>query len=328
MALENYQYNKILRQYDMQQLEINREINNRKKEIYEKITDFQKIDDEIIKCAAQNTKLSILGDNIALEQLKIKIKNLKKSKENLLIKFGYPIDYLEPHYKCSLCKDTGYVDGKKCKCFYQAIINLLYEQSNIKEIIKKNNFDNFNFDYYNKNMHYSELKGRTPYENIVSIVNKSKLFIKNFNSKYENIFIFGEIGVGKTYLTNCIAKELLDLGYSVIYFTAIKFFEILTEIRLSNNKQEFNYINTCDLIIIDDLGTEYNNSLVNSEFYSFINTRILNQKSVIISSNLDLNFIQTRYSGRVYSRIIDSYMLFRIICDDIRIKNAKKILDL
>ncbi len=230
-------------------------------------------------------------------------------------------------YQCLDCKDTGYVGKDKCHCFKQSIVNVLYSQSNIKNAIKKENFSNFSFDFFS-NDYVDESIGLTPRQNMEKVVQTSKAFISNFDKCFQNLLIYGNTGVGKTFLTNCIAKELLDCSYTVVYLTAFQLFDILEKNKFRNDEEseeiqnQFNYILDCDLLIIDDLGTELTNAFINTQLYLCINERYLREKSTIISTNLSLDNINIKYSERIFSRIISNYTLLKIVGEDIRLKKC------
>lgn len=185
-------------------------------------------------------------------------------------------------------------------------------------------FSAFRREYYS-----TQRSGReklSPRENIENVLSASHSFIESFDSKPgQNLLIYGNAGVGKTFLSNCIAGELLNRGKGVIYLTAYQFFDQLADYtfrRGANNAQTLPAFLHCDLLIIDDLGTELNNSFINSQLFLCINERILNKKSTIISTNLSLEQINRSYTERVFSRIIQSYTLLHIYGEDIRIKKA------
>ncbi len=325
MGLKNYQINTILREYDNRRLQSKYELDRRREEVYAKLPQLQEIDNEMIHDSIQSAKLALMNDSKALDGLKEKNEKLKEKKQQLMLAAGYPKDYLEPHYMCSACQDTGYIENEKCSCFKQAIVNLLYAQSNVKDALKTENFSAFSLEYYD-NTNIDEILKVTPFVNIKNVLTVIKSFIHNFNSKYENLLIYGNTGVGKTFLSNCIAKELLDAGHTVIYLTSFQLFDILEKYKFKNAEDQdditnhFEYILDCDLLVIDDIGTEMNNTFITSQLYQCINERHLKQKSTIISTNLSFDQLKNNYSERIFSRISSNYTLLKIIGDDIRLQ--------
>lgn len=327
MGLENFQYNKILRAYDERQIANRHALEEKQDILYKAIPQLHEYDVSIAEQSVASAKLALAGDQDAVKQLKKRIHELSTEKEALMIAHGFPANYLTPDYKCPICKDTGYVGREKCQCFKQAIVDLLYAQSNIKRAIEIENFSTFSFDYYDKN-YIDETTKLSPYDNMKKVVRECLAFIKNFNDSSSNLLIYGNPGVGKTFLTNCIARELLNTAHTVLYLTAFQLFSILEKNTFEKSKEDyetseqFNGIMNCDLLIIDDLGTELNSGFVSSQLYLIINERYLSRKSTIISTNLSLDDMKRLYNERVFSRITSNYKLLKIVGDDIRLKKV------
>ncbi|MDF2472600.1 MAG: ATPase [Anaerocolumna sp.] len=325
MALKNFQFNKILREYDEKQLKNKHEMDRRTEEVYAAIPEMKEIDDRIVSSSIQCAKQLLLGDDKSLEELKELTALASRKRARLLTEYGFPKDYLLPTYQCADCKDSGYIGNEKCHCFKQAVVDIVYSQSNMKAAIARENFTNFSFDYYSSNLVEPTTK-MTPRDNIEKVVEVCKEFIASFDLEYRNLLIYGNTGVGKTFLANCIAKELLDSAHTVIYLTAFQLFDILEKNKFDKGEDsyefqnQFDYILDCDLLIIDDLGTELNNSFITSQLYLCINERFLRQKSTIISTNLSLDYINSNYSERIFSRIASNYTLLKIVGEDIRLK--------
>ncbi|BBF44494.1 DNA replication protein DnaC [Lachnospiraceae bacterium KM106-2] len=328
MNLTNSQYNSILREYDNKRLEDKHILDMRTKEIYAKIPAVKEIDNEIITNSIAHAKQAIFGDNDAVKELEASNLDLSMQKAELLIANGYPGDYLSPVYQCKDCKDSGFIGNEKCHCFKKAIAELVYSQSTIQSVVQLENFRAFRYDYYSKELP-QDGTGPSPYENIVKVVKTCENFIRHFNTSYENLVIYGNAGVGKTFLCNCIAKELLDTSHSVIYLTSYQLFDILAKSKFNKNTDNTNmkdydsysdYLMECELLIIDDLGTEMNNSFVSSQLYNLINERHLKQLSTIISTNFTLDELYQTYSERIFSRLTGNYTFLNIFGDDIRYK--------
>ncbi len=330
MPLKNYQYNSILRRYDARRLESHRRLEERRRLLYEQLPELSEIDSEISRGSVECAKRSLRGEAGALEGLRARNEELSARKDAILREHGYPADYLEPEYHCPDCRDTGYIDGGKCHCFRQAVVDVLYAQSNVRRAVEEENFNTFSYRFYSDS-YTDETTHQTPLANIQRVVASAKEFVANFDTLHENLLIYGNTGVGKTFLSNCIAGELLASGHTVIYLTAFQLFDILEHYKFdrssSNSDQSyeetadrFSYILDCDLLIIDDLGTELTNAFISSQLYLCINERLLGQKSTIISTNLSFEQLKNTYSERIFSRITSSYTFLKIIGGDIRIQ--------
>ncbi len=316
MALTNTQYDTIFRDYEKVQLQNRHLLEEHRDEVYELIPEYRDIDSSIAQLALEHGKRYVSGDADALSEMRKELTELTGRKTLLLNEYGFPPDYLSPIYTCPDCKDTGYIDGKKCHCLQQAVIRLLYAQSNMEGVLAEENFDNLSYEYYNQ----------TEAALMKRIVCECQEFIHTFDSDYRNLFFYGNVGVGKTFLTNCIAKELLESGHSVIYFTAFQLFDTLAKKTFHSYdisediKNVYEHIFNCDLLIIDDLGTETTNSFVSSQLFLILNERNLRKKSTIISTNLSLENLSKQYSERTFSRISGYYSLFKFDLEDIRLK--------
>lgn len=322
MALSNTQYNAIMRHYEAKQLENQRIINERTKAVYSSLPRLQEIDATISSLSVAQAKKLIEGYSAALTELKEQLCLLIQEKSALLTAHGYPENYFEPPYECPDCKDTGYIGSEKCHCFKQASIDFVYTQSNIKKILEKENFQNFSYDYYSSE-EVNPSTGLSSLATAKQAVAQCQNFIHSFDTTFGNLFFYGDTGIGKTFLSNCVAKELLDSGHSVIYFTAFELFHIFEKNVFSKEKsasEDYQNIFNCDLLIIDDIGTELANSFTNSQLFLCLNERILRQKSTIISTNLSLNQLVETYSERTFSRISSNYTMIKLFGDDIRIQ--------
>ena len=318
MPLTNKQYDAIMREYDRRQYHNYRIQCARKDEIYQKIPRIREIEESISSFSmAQAEKLFLSeerdsADPNALEDLRRGLASLRQEKELLLKQNGYPADYLEMHYTCPACQDTGYVGSRKCGCFHREEIRLLYSSSRLEEALAKENFAALSFDVYDE-----EQKAAMP-----AIIDACRLFISTFDGKFQNLMLYGPVGTGKTFLTNCIAKELLDRSHSVVYFTAFQLFELLSPSHTEENdlRQRSEAVLDSDLLILDDLGTEMLNTFTVSRLFQVLNERALRRRSTIISTNLSLKDFRDLYSERIFSRITSSYTLLKFTGSDIRIR--------
>lgn len=326
MGLKNYQYDLIIRSYDSLRLKNKHDLAKREEIAYKAIPELSIIDSEMAEGSVKRAKAALMGSMDSLSSLEAENKRLSDKKKEALASHGFPSDYLDMRYRCRQCKDYGYIDNVKCRCFKQAVVDLIYSQSNVKSAVNMENFSTFSYAYYSSD-YVEETTGMTPLNNIKKVVEYAGNFISTFNDSFQNLLILGNTGVGKTFLTNCIAKELLDAGTIVIYLTSFQFFQIMEEYKFNKSdelhavlKDRFEYILDCDLLIIDDLGTEMNNTFVSSQLYHVVNERFLRRRSTIISTNLSFLQIKDNYSERTASRIMSGYKLLKIVGEDIRIK--------
>ncbi|MBQ4069514.1 MAG: ATP-binding protein [Lachnospiraceae bacterium] len=316
MSLSKYQYDEIMRDYERMQTEHRRKKDLLMQSISSKFPRIEVINQEISSVSIAIAKATVLDNKDVICEYREKLQALRDEKADILNQAGYK----NIPYYCPDCKDTGYLDtGKKCHCFRQKELELLYSQSNIKNAISRENFDTFSYEYYSPS-YIDKATNISALTNIKKVVIDCRSFIENFDSRNPNLFLYGSTGVGKTFLTNCIAKELLDRYHSVIYLSAIQLFDLLAEESFSrdNNSSFTDDILNCDLLIIDDLGTELNNSFTISALFNCLNERLLRKHSTIISSNLSLEDLQNQYNERLFSRIIGNYKTLKIFGEDIR----------
>lgn len=313
MTLTNSQYDTIQREYNAIQAKNRRIMDERREEVFSCCPAYEKAADAVSTLSLEYGKKLLSGDEDASASYKNELAALSEKKRHLLTAAGFPSDYLDPIFDCPDCQDTGYVNSRRCRCFNQRIINLLYEQSNLQKLLEEENFSILSYDYY---------KG-DDLANFKKAVESSLQFVKNYPDEYKNLLFFGTVGTGKTFLSKCIAREMLNRGHSVIYFSATALFNLLAQYSFETNNKEMLYktyedLYNCDLVIIDDLGTELSNTFTNSQFFTFINERHLRQKPIIISTNLNLEELKTRYSERIFSRLTSNFIFRKFSGPDIR----------
>lgn len=321
MGLSNAQYNSIIRTYEEDQNFNRRLLSEHKSYIHTHFPEYRQLEEQESALLLQKSSALIDSDSEQVRSLSEQIALIRARKASILSKAGLSGDYLEMQYTCKLCKDTGFIQGAKCKCFKMKAIELLYEQSGIRELLKQDNFSNLSYDYYSGE----------DLERFKNAVETCRGFVRNFNSDYHNLFFYGTVGTGKSFLSGCVARELIEKGNLVIYFSSTKLFSELSAGTFDyKNRDELSSIRSdlygCDLLIIDDLGTELTNSFVSSELFSILNERHLRKKATIISTNLSLMNLQDRYSDRIFSRITSNYEVCKLTGQDIRLLNKKRLL--
>ena len=317
MNLSSTHFDAILREYDNQRLENMHALNARTQEVYDRYPAIKHLDIQISELA-ENFAASFTQDTgMNFDAYRQKLSDLRAEKDALLKCYHIAPEILQMQYRCPDCQDTGYIENEKCHCLKQRMIDEMYQQSNLREILKAENFSTLTYRYYDaENM-----------EKMQIAIETCKKFTETFDKTFENILLCGTVGIGKTFLSNCIAKEVLDQGHSVLYLSAFQLFDLMAKNSFSGSTpkdgdvaKQYPHIFECDLLIIDDLGTELANSFTMAGFFLVINERILRKKSTLISTNLSPEEILTTYTERCASRIISNYTMIRLSGSDIRLK--------
>jgi len=282
-------------------------------EAYNKDKRLGEIDSLLSRYGAKVAITALSGDKETLAQLQDMLSGLSKEKNQKLAKAGVkPISY-----DCQLCEDTGYVSGKLCECVKTMAKKIALENLSDDMPIYDCRFDNFNLNYYPDSENEN---GINPRKKITAILKLCNEYVLKFNPKQsENLLFMGDAGLGKTHLTLAMTSSIINKGYNVIYGSAYNLFSLIENEHFSSEKGDSyeNMIN-CDLLVIDDLGTEFVTSFIQSVFYGLINSRILSGRPTIINTNLTMTEIEKRYSPRISSRLIGNYTAKKFFGKDIR----------
>lgn len=317
--MSNKIYSEALRIINERKIKAERDAEERKSYLEEKIPGFKEINEKLSSTLCELAKVVIFKNPDAENQIeKIRQKNLEsqKIKNDLLLSNGYPSDYLDTHYTCDICSDTGVSEGKRCICFNEIVEKIKIESFNETSSVKMCSFEDFSVFYYD---------GRDA-EIMTRILGYCKKYALNFSKNSESLFMCGETGLGKTHLSLSIAKEVIAKGYNVAYDSIINYLnEIEKEHYGKSDKNTLGMITSVDLLILDDLGAEMKTPFNHSTVYNIINTRINRNLPTIISSNLTTDDVSERYDDRIASRIFGEYTYLRFVGNDIRqIKKLKK----
>lgn len=330
--MSNQTLNTLLKEYEKKKFKADLAFENARNNFYKLHPDIAKINSELNKTALDISKAILNKDENTIKNLKKYFNDLKFKKEKLLENIHVPVDAREPIYECKFCKDTGYVTDNNnrtvlCNCIKQKIFDIEFNKSNIGNL-EKENFDNFDLSLYSDEINEKKYNAKiSPRQNILNIKNIAEKFVANFEDPDEkNLLFLGNTGLGKTFLSNCIAKEILDKGKTVLYQTSPIMLDTIIDYRFgkSDLKEVYDNIINVDLLVIDDLGVESLNSVKISELFNIINARLLNQnskvKKTIISTNLNMNNLFDTYGERIFSRIASYYNVCRFFGDDIRLR--------
>ena len=329
MGLNNSQYDAIMRRYNSKQLDSQHELEEHRRTAYEKIPQLSELDEKVASESLRYARLLLEKNQNETSMFRKRMNGYSFLRKQLLSENGFPEDYLDMHYSCPDCQDTGYIQGKKCHCFRQQAIDLFYTQSGIKEILEVENFRNFSYGYYPEDLLHP-ISGKSSREIMQETVAACLRYIDEFDLHFSNLFFYGGTGLGKTFLSHCIARELIERAHSVIYYSAFELFELFARSAFGRSEggeagNMRDYVFDCDLLIIDDLGTELTNAFVSSQLFLLLNEQNKKKKSMIISTNLPLGAFAETYSERVFSRISSSFQLFGLFGNDIRLQKKLQV---
>lgn len=312
----------------------------KKREMTEKYPELQSIEEQVQQIGLSYTKAMLHineeDQNSYVQSLNMKLKQLKKSKQDIFERIGVPLNAFEPAFECMICKDTGFIEEKSqmCSCYKQRLINCAYKQANL-DLIDIDNFQSFEEKLYSDEQDVGKYGTKTsPRENILRIKKKCLDFIEDFDKQdTKNLLLIGDPGIGKTFMSNCIAKELLEREKTVIYQTASRLLDMVMDYKMRYDRQEhfkyeeYNKLFEVNLLVLDDLGIEAQNPSRLSELFTIINTRLLTQKTkntkTILSTNLPLEELNRYYDDRLMSRILGEFYICKFFGDDIRIKRGR-----
>lgn len=295
------------------------EAEKRRLSLYEHIPDLKRIDTAIKQLGLDGVKTAISGGENAkerIEMIKGQSLELQELRANILKSSGYPADYTSPHYECDKCSDTGYVGIKMCDCMKRALRFASYESSGIAKLMKKQTFETFSLNYYRSNPEQ--------YETMKQIFENLRNYANSFSpSTSDSIMLIGNTGLGKTHLSSAIAKTVIDKGFDVLYVTAVDMISDFERERFGNGYSETEIKDVgryfgCELLIIDDVGTEVSNQFTVSTLYNVINSRLIKELPTIISTNLGVDDFRKRYWDRITSRILGEYRTFAFCGTDVR----------
>ena len=291
----------------------------RAEEIYLIIPRVREIDRALSRTAMEIMSAVTSGKESAYEALtRVKAKNLTLMEERgkLLKAAGYPENYTDVKYECEKCGDTGYVDEKMCECMKRELVMAGYESSGLGRLIAKQSFENFSLDYYKT--------GGANYQMMERFYNSLRTFAQNFSADtYMNFLLMGGTGLGKTHLSTAVAKTVIEKGFDVLYISAIDMFGAFEQKQFGNGEDNTHRYFECDLLIIDDLGTELTNQFTVSCLYNVINSRINSNKSTFINTNFSKKEIEAKYAERITSRLFGEYYPIAFMGVDIRKQKVK-----
>ena len=329
MAYERSLYQLVETEYEELRRHNQEDLDARRRAVYQAVPEVEAIDREIHSAGLSIISLAVsnpIDMQAKIAALRDHQKSLQIRRKSLLLENGFAEDELSMRYMCEDCQDTGVRGDRSCECYKRRLIMKAFEKSNLSQQLRNQSFKTFDLSLYSTEV--DPQYGISPYSAMQNILEISKDFINEFERTDKNLLFWGESGLGKTFLSTCIAKELIKKGYSVIYETTYQIVSLLEDYKfkrasdLSELKTQAERLYDCDLLILDDLGAEFSTAYTNAALFDILNSRLITNKKTIINTNLSMQELSDRYSERVISRIMGSYQTLLFIGEDIRLKTS------
>lgn len=314
-----------LRTVSDRRIHAQKENERRHQEVNQKIPEIVEINRQLAQTAMKILDTLQTGEKVEdrLESLKRQNLEAQQISAQLLQANGYPADYLDMHYTCEICHDTGYHNSSYCDCLRKLIATLGINRMNEHAQLKLSSFDQFSLEYYRGKV---DEQGQDCFYTMQQILGACRRYAAEFTNQSPSLLFYGRTGLGKTHLSLAIAAEVLSQGDEVIYDSIINLLQQVEREHFGREKTEVDTLSlllSVDLLILDDLGTEFDTPFYVSTVYNIINTRINRGLPTIINTNLDLMAIRRRYEERIISRLFAVYECMHFVGSDIRLMKKK-----
>ena len=324
MGYNQENFRRIREEYSRKYLDVQEAASKRREEIHAILPEIKEIDSQLSDMGLRIMQAALQSDDYAaaLAEIEAQSHALEQRRAEILIKNGFPADYTAPRYECAACGDTGYIDYKMCDCMRKKLVLAGYASSGIGTLMQTQSFENFSLDYYKAD--------RMTYLLMQSNLERAKEYAKTFHpARSENLAMFGGTGLGKTHLSTAIAREVIEGGWDVVYVSCVDMFADYEAQRFGNSTgtptgADLSRYTDCDLLIIDDLGTELTNQFTTSCLYGLLNTRLNRHLPVILSTNLETDEFRKRYWDRITSRVLGNFTVMPFKGTDIRRQKLSK----
>ncbi len=316
------------REYDQIRMRDLDEADRRRAWVKEQCPQLFAIRSQIASISSAAARDRILNKHTEGPDYSERIDELVERQQMYLDNLNVPPDFLDPVYECQRCRDTGFLpDGQPCSCYISKAVRLIYGSMNNRNLDPDASFSSFSLDWYSEE---PGPDGQSPRIKAQTVLKQAKAFAADICSGHgdKNLLLYGNPGTGKTFLTNCIVSELLQHNVNVIYFSAVDLFEALSYTsRLKSGAgrmDDVTFVTDCDLLVIDDLGTEISNAFTRSVLFDVLNTRLNLRKATLISTNIAPSGLRTLYTERISSRIMGNYQVRQLTGEDIRLLKLQK----
>lgn len=324
MGYNRENFNRIKQEYEEKYAAKREAAERRKAEVQASVPGLAALDRQLEATGAQLMRVICSGaPNVkeSVEQIRQQNARFVAERKALLASHGYPENYTDIQYDCEKCGDSGYVDTKMCDCMRKRLIYAGYESSGMAHLLREQSFDNFSPSYFSNKPELHAIMSRN-----FAIM---KDFAENFRTgSGENLALFGGTGLGKTHLSSAVAGRVIERGFDVVYVSAVTLFSDFENRRFGNGQNpeagNVERYTSCDLLIVDDLGTEVINQFTVSCLYNIINTRLNKKLSTIISTNLTQTEFRQKYWDRITSRVLGDYLSLLFCGTDVRAQKARE----
>jgi DNA replication protein DnaC len=324
MARENPAFSRIREEYATKYLIAREEADLRRAEIHLAIPEVAEIDRALGRTGLSLMEASMQGEDVQARIAAVRKTNeeLRHVRAELLTSHGYPADYTEVRYECPLCNDSGFVDTRMCICMKKKLVEAGFEASGMGNLLREQSFENFDLTYYQNDP--------AAHRRMEQILARMRLYTESFEAgKSGNLVLFGGTGLGKTHLSSAVARGVIERGCDVFYVSAVSMLSDFERERFGNSGGGETGVGTdryfsCDLLIIDDLGTEVNNQFTTSVLYNLINTRLNKRQSTVINTNLTQDEFRKRYWDRITSRVLGEYTVLPFLGTDVRAQKLSR----
>ncbi|MBQ7792764.1 MAG: ATP-binding protein [Clostridia bacterium] len=327
MAFDADLYRAVESEYEAIRRQNEIDLAERRARVFSAVPEIEALDSEIKGLGLKLYKIALSGGDVEknVRALRVSQKELLKKRDSLLTENGFLEDALSEQFQCPACRDTGAVGTAACECYKRKLILKAYEQSNLSRQLEDQSFETFDLSMYSDET-LTEY-GITARANMKIVLSTCKAFAARFPEGNKSLLFWGAPGLGKTFLSTCIAKELIKKGYSVIYETAYQTFSMLEELKFKRSDDEklkfkADKLYSCDLLILDDLGSEFSTQYTTAALFDILNSRLIAGKKTVINTNLTAQELEKKYSERVMSRIIGHYDMLHFVGNDIRFRQS------
>lgn len=322
MGYNQENFRRIRAEYETKAMKAEEAADARREELCGIIPGLQELDRALAGFGLRLMKQAMEGGDTktGVEQLQAENERIQAERRQLLARYGYPADYCAPRYECPKCRDSGYIGIRMCACMRRRLVEAGMMSSGLGALMKTQSFENFSLDYYKADAEaYAKMR-----RNLAIIQTYAQTFgSPEWQKKPHNLLFFGATGLGKTHLSTATARVVIERGYDVFYNSAVGMLADFEMQRFGNSAAQGDADNTarytaCDLLILDDLGTELVNQFTLSVLYTVINARMNLGKATIINTNLTAAELRKTYNDRITSRLFGEFTPIQFVGIDVR----------